>query len=243
MVLRQNRHELWPLQRFVEDDLGMSFKFDAMINPRLDGGQRPLRHRLEPVEVVALDLAEPRRMEEWRRFCSQFVVPVESPSGGPMLYTCGAGVFSFSIDPYGGLSVCTMDANVTYDLRSGSFDDGWRRFLGGVRSERATRETKCSACELRSLCGMCPANARMVNGDPEEPVEYLCHVAHLRAVAFGIETASHGDCEFCPGGDRHDELLEELEMIRRTATRSPEGVMPPFESVGARGKVAGEERV
>jgi len=243
MVLRQNRHELWQLQRFAEEDMELPFKFDAMISPRLDGAQTPLRHRLDPADVVALDLAEPRRMEEWRRFCSQFVVPVEAPSGGPTLYSCGAGVFSFSIDPYGGLSVCTMDAGEFYDLRSGSFDEGWRGFLADVRTRQTSRISKCSACELRSLCGMCPANARLENGDPEEPVDFMCHVAHLRALAFGVETAPHGECEYCPGGSRHDELLAEVEMIRKTATQSSEGVAPPLESGTARQKAAGEERV
>ena len=37
---------------------------------------------------------------------------------------------------------------------------------------------------------MCPANGELENGDPEAPVDFLCHVAHLRAKAMGIPVPS-----------------------------------------------------
>src|SRR5437879_3166839 len=48
-----NRHELWDIQRFAEEELGVEFKFDAMMNPRIDCSQSPLSVRLTPEEVVA----------------------------------------------------------------------------------------------------------------------------------------------------------------------------------------------
>jgi hypothetical protein len=63
-----------------------------------------------------------------------------------------------------------------------------------------TRLTKCVACEIKAMCGMCPANAELEAGDPETPVEFLCHVAHLRAHALGIAVPPHGACEYCEGG-------------------------------------------
>jgi len=47
------------------------------------------------------------------------------------------------------------------------------------------------------MCGMCPANAQLENRDGEEPVDFLCHVAHLRAKALGIPVEPHGECEYC----------------------------------------------
>ena len=34
MVLKPNAHEIWDMKRFVEEELGLEFRFDAMINPR-----------------------------------------------------------------------------------------------------------------------------------------------------------------------------------------------------------------
>jgi len=36
MAITINKHEIWEMKRFVEEDLGLEFKFDAMINPRID---------------------------------------------------------------------------------------------------------------------------------------------------------------------------------------------------------------
>src|SRR4051812_29205545 len=59
-----NRHELLEMQAFA-DELGVGFKFDSMINPRLDCSQSPTYLRLTPEESVALDLEDPRRADEW----------------------------------------------------------------------------------------------------------------------------------------------------------------------------------
>jgi hypothetical protein len=61
---------------------------------------------------------------------------------------------------------------------------------------------------------MCPANGEMENGDKESPVEFLCHVAHLRAATIGVDVPTHGECEFCAGGTQHDEVLESARQIR-----------------------------
>jgi hypothetical protein len=44
---------------------------------------------------------------------------------------------------------------------------------------------------------MCPANGELENNDPEEPVDFFCRVAHLRAHALGLTVPPHGDCEHC----------------------------------------------
>ena len=74
--------------------------------------------------------------------------------------------------------------------------------LHNVRSKTITRPSKCTDCGLVSVCGMCPANGELEHGDPEAPVDFLCHTAHLRAAAFGIDMPPHGDCEYCNGGER-----------------------------------------
>jgi hypothetical protein len=54
----------------------------------------------------------------------------------------------------------------------------------------------------------------MENGDKESPVEFLCNVAHLRAAVIGVEVPAHGECEFCAGGNQHEDVLESARRIR-----------------------------
>ncbi len=209
-----NKHEIRDMQRFAEDELGLEFKFDAMMNPRIDCSQSPLAVRLTPEEIVALDLCDSRRVHEWQRFATQFGGPVHTPEHRDELYHCGGGVNAFAIDPYGHLSICVLSHVDTYDLRQGSFRQGWDHFLSQVRQRKMTRPTKCTRCEIKAVCGMCPANGELENGDAESPVEFLCQVAHLRAQLIGFPAPPHGECAYCKGGERYDGIRQSVAALR-----------------------------
>ena len=57
---------------------------------------------------------------------------------------------------------------------------------------------------------MCPANGVLEGGGPETPVDFLCEVAHLRAHVLSLSIAPHGDCEYCEGGSKAQDLLQSL---------------------------------
>jgi radical SAM protein with 4Fe4S-binding SPASM domain len=228
-----NQHEVWDMMRFAEDEVGVAFKFDSAINPRIDCSQSPLATRLSPSDVVRLDLEDPRRVEEWARFQESFgEISKAAGESSDRIYTCGGGINSFAIDPYGRLSICTMSQSDMFDLRGGSFREGWDEFLGKVRlGKKRSTLTKCVSCGLKSMCGMCPANGELENKDPEAPVEYLCHVAHLRAMTLGLEIPEHGACEYCAGGVVHDRVAQEAEALksgvpRRAARSLPVAIQP-----------------
>ena len=200
-----NRHEVLDMQEFAAG-LGVEFKYDAQVNPRTDCSQSPLAVRLRPEEVVALEYADPKRRAEYRRLLDKDLAQGVLPPSDD-LYFCGGGVNACAVDPYGNLSICVISHQDHYNLREGSFAEGWNRALLSVRKKKRIRATKCQTCQIQSLCGMCPANGELESGDPETPVEFLCEVAHLRAVALGAEVPAHGKCDFCAGGSRHEHLL------------------------------------
>jgi radical SAM protein with 4Fe4S-binding SPASM domain len=212
MVIAQNKREIFDLKRFVEAELELDFKFDAMINPRRDCSLSPLEVRLKPFEVVELDLEDPKRVTEWRRFAALFHKPAVNTDIADKLYLCGGGHQSFAIDSFGQLTACVLSGS-SYDLRPGSFREGWEDFLFNQRQKKTTRRTKCTACLIKPMCGMCPANSELECRDAEAPVEFLCEVAHLRAYAFGIDIAPHGDCEYCSGGSRYADMMNTVENL------------------------------
>jgi len=194
-----NKHEIADMRRFVEEDLGVEFKSDSLINPRIDCSAAPLGVRLSPEEVVALDL-------DWQKIADAHRKSLERELASPprtteTVYGCGGGLKSFAIDPYGHMSICVLSHRETYDIRQGSVRAGGDKFLHEVRQQKRTRPSKCASCRLHSVCSMCPANGELENGDPESPVEFLCEVAHLRANALGFEIPEHGECTLCtPAG-------------------------------------------
>jgi len=164
------------------------------------------------------------RLEGWRQFCRQYNGPVHSPDNADELHHCGGGFQTFAIDPEGRLSMCVLSHSETYDLRTGSFRDGWENFLLGVRQKKITRRTKCVSCEIKAMCGMCAANGELEEGDPETPVDYLCQVAHLKAYGLGFRIPPHGECKYCEGGSAYQDLLRSLALLRSNPLSS---LLPP----------------
>src|SRR6202789_938122 len=61
-----NRHEVEKMQRRGQENFGVDFKFDTLVNPRPDCPQSPLVIRLTPEAAVALDFHEPKRFREYK---------------------------------------------------------------------------------------------------------------------------------------------------------------------------------
>ena len=208
-----NKHEVVAMRRFAEDELGVEFKMDGQVNPRIDCSQSPLAVRLTPEEVVALDMSAPKGASEYRRLANHDLENPPNLAQIDTVYHCGGGMSGFAINAYGEMGICVISQQETFSVREVGVAKVWEGSLLQLRSRKRTRATKCNQCRIQSLCGMCPANGEMESGDRESPVEFLCHVAHLRAAAVGVEIPAHGECEFCTGGDQHDDMLESARRI------------------------------
>ncbi len=208
-----NKHEVVAMRQFAEEDLGVEFKVDGQINPRIDCSQSPLAVRLTPEEVVALDMSMPKGMSEYLRLAKHDIETPLVRSRADSVYFCGGGMNSFAINAYGEIGICVISQQETFDIRAGGVKKVWDGLLKDLRKQKRSRMTKCVECRIQSICGMCPANGEMENGDRESPVEFLCHVAHLRAAAVGVEVPAHGECDFCAGGSKHAEVIESARRI------------------------------
>lgn len=208
-----NKHEISAMRQFAEEELGVDFKMDGQINPRIDCSQSPLAVRLTPEEVVALDMHAPKGVSEYRRLAKHDLENPPNLAQNDTVYFCGGGMNSFAVNAYGEVGICVISQQETYSIRGGSVRQVWEESLLQLRTRKRTRVTKCIQCRIQSLCGMCPANGELENGDRESPVSFLCHVAHLRAAATGIEVPAHGDCEYCAGGSEHESVMESARRI------------------------------
>jgi radical SAM protein with 4Fe4S-binding SPASM domain len=144
VAITTNVHELWDMKAYAEG-LGVSFHYDAEINARLDGSLGPTKYRLSPKEVVALQKADVGVEEDILKFYDQYGGTPPSPEN---IYQCGAGLSSFHVDPDGLLSLCLMSRAHSYDLRQGTFEEGWHDFLPDLRWQKRSRPSPCQSCSL-----------------------------------------------------------------------------------------------
>jgi len=214
-----NYHEVYEMKRFAEEELGVGFKFDPLVNPRTDCSQSPLAVRLTPEQAVTLEFRDPTRRDAYARLAGVELAANLPPS--KQRYTCGGGQNGCAIDPNGRMTICVLSHRDGYDLRSGSFREGWESSIREIRASENKQETICTNCRITSLCGMCAANGELEGGDAETPVDFLCQVAHLRAFALGVEVPSHGDCSCCAGGSHYTQLRKSAEQVNKNSSSAP----------------------
>lgn len=188
VLINENKHEIFEMKRFAKR-LGVDFRFDFLINPRIDGGKGPCETRLTPKEGVGMEMADEDMRREWEK---SFIE--EKPERNPeLLFSCGAGKNMFNIDSRGNLQICNMVRYINYDLRKGSFREGWNLFPE-ILSRRIKGKNRCSTCKLVYFCGICPGWSMMEYRNEEAVVEYLCKITHLRAKAIlGKEVNVYGN--------------------------------------------------
>jgi radical SAM protein with 4Fe4S-binding SPASM domain len=199
MALTWNHHEVAAMEEYARG-LGLPFRFDSSLNPRVDcGASRHSELQLDPERALALDLGSPERMEGFREFCARFTRP-EAEYGADEVYTCGAGQSSFTVDPYGRLQMCPLSRKSFHDLARGRFADGWHGLFPKLRERTWRTNEVCRRCRLMALCGSCPGAAEMETGDVEGIVPAFCELAHLRAWAVMGEGSGHRrDATCCLG--------------------------------------------
>ncbi len=211
VVVTINKHELFDMKQYAEER-GCEFRYDLLMSPRIDCSKSPLAVRLTPEEVVETEMQDPKRASEWQQFAEKFGGPAHA-GNHKGIYTCGGGFNDFAIHADGGMAICITSRQDTYDLKNGTFQEGWDDFLGEIRTKPITLQTKCVQCSIKGMCSMCPANGELENENPEKPVDYLCQVAHLRAHAFGVEIPAHGDCEYCAGGLHYENFMQSVASL------------------------------
>ncbi len=205
VLMTLNKHELGAM-RHAADRLGVKFRVDSAIFPCLPThDHEPLDLRVEPKEAVELELADPDQLRQWIEYADRRQghpgggQAEQRPGGGQtkhqpaseQLYTCGAGVTNFYVDPLGYASPCLMTTNYRYPLAERGFDSLWADELVQLRSKKPRQDYTCNSCEMKVACTGCPAFNYQENGHEDVKSDYVCETTRHRWQA--IEAARRGD--------------------------------------------------
>ncbi len=180
--------EIAPMQALAAS-LGVRFRYDAMIQARLDGSMIPTAVRNDPERAVGYDAGDPARFADWAQFYRTYG---RTARPSPFVMSCGAGINTFHVDPKGTLLACQSLPLNGYDLRRGSFRDGWYGIVGDLLRREASPANVCTGCELKGMCDRCPATATLETGSPDGWIPYYCEVTHRRA-ALLEESSGNAD--------------------------------------------------
>lgn len=179
MAITLNKDELSEIEAFAKS-IKAPFRFDPLLQSRVDGSNGPCRYRLSPEEVVRLDLESRERLEAWK----EFIDKIKDVKASDSIVSCGAGSTTFSIDPYGGMRICLMCLDRSYDVKKEYFHKIWDERFSEILGKKHAAGFKCKDCDSVPYCDYCPGWAITEKNDTESVVEHLCEIAHRRKEAF-----------------------------------------------------------
>ena len=174
ILMKTNIHEFEAMQAWA-DGMGIPFRYDMIINPKLDGNKAPLDERLPPETVARLGGTGERERAHHARLLE---LARTMPRDGKA-FRCGAGVRTFHVDPRGMLHPCMMWRSTPYDLRNGSFD-GWSTHLAQLRATEIPANSGCRSCRHHTVCNNCAATSFLETGAPGQPTAYYCRINAAR---------------------------------------------------------------
>ena len=204
-LLPQNRNELLEFEAFastlpaMEKKPSYTMSFDLRTRRDDEKKNRHIRRlRISPEETLDMITREPEKyVKKMRQFAAKFMIPP-----GDKIFSCGAGK-GVSIDAYGNAQMCLLlrHPHTVYPLdralhrqrhpesKLQPLEYALNEFFPRMRelcSSNPQYMERCALCFLKSLCDQCPARSWEECGTLDTPVEYLCQVAHAKAVYLGL---------------------------------------------------------
>jgi MoaA/NifB/PqqE/SkfB family radical SAM enzyme len=139
-----------------------------------------IRQRLDPRDVIELDKPDLSLEDSAQKEDGLGCRHVKDD--GRLFASCIAVRRDFHVDPYGQMTFCSFikDAALRYDLKTGSFQEGWDVFIPSlVEKVRGGKEYEenCGSCGFREDCLWCPVYGYLEHRRFPAKVEYLCSVA------------------------------------------------------------------
>lgn len=187
MVLKSNVHEFEQMRDWAES-LGCHFRFDTIVNPKIDGDRAPLDERLTPQQIVEVEKLHPQAAEVAAEH-RDLIVETMGVATDEELFHCGTGIRTFHVDPRGMLHPCMLWRKNPYDLLNQELNANWRSHLQNIRDLKNPGGA-CTTCSSRVGCSRCPAQALLEMSDPTKNMPFHCELSQARRNAFG-EPNSH----------------------------------------------------
>lgn len=179
--MKQNIHECYEMIQYGHS-LGFPVTYSFDIRPMVNLDSSPLELRVTPEEAFWFDQNDPERYAFWKEVAKNIHRPkdeIDQRIEDNYLYPCMMGKNFVFINCEGKMQGCVKHSLEQYDLLHGNFEEGWA-YLGEIRDRKASPQFVCNHCDASDYCEQCTVNHQLEHGEAEKPVDFYCHVGHLR---------------------------------------------------------------
>ena len=187
VAMEQNYDDVYKMREFG-NKLGVPMVIILDVHPMSDGTTAPMNFRLTPQDAFAFDIKDEGRCNFWKNVAKDLLSgeikarpqrTTERFEQG-FLYPCSiANQHVFITSDYK-MQGCVRASYRQFDLRKGSFDEGWAFLQREFVDRKSTPNYKCNSCQNIRFCEHCVANFMLAYGDEEHVDPFFCEVAALR---------------------------------------------------------------
>ncbi len=187
VAMEQNYEEVYKMREFGKK-LGVPMVIILDVHPMNDGSTAPMDYRLTPQEAFEFDIRDDGRRSFWQDVAKDLLSgeirerpqrTMERFEQG-YLYPCSiANQHVFITSDYK-MQGCVRASYRQFDLRKGSFDEGWDYLQQEFVEKKSSKTYKCNNCPNIRFCEHCVANFMLAYGDEEHVDPFFCEVAALR---------------------------------------------------------------
>lgn len=187
VAMEQNIDDLYKVREFG-NEIGVPMVIILDVHPMSDGSTEPMGYRLTPEDAFDFDVKDKGRRAFWEDVARQLLEgeidtrprqTVERFEGN-YLYPCSiANQHVFITSDYK-MQGCVRASYRQFDLREGTFDEGWKHLQREFVDKKASDKYPCLTCQKVRYCEHCVANFKLAYGDEEHVDPFFCRVAALR---------------------------------------------------------------
>ena len=187
VAMEQNYDDIYKMREFG-NKLGVPMVIILDVHPMSDGSTAPMNFRLTPLEAFEFDIKDEGRCAFWKDVARDLLSgeiknrpqrTVERFEQG-YLYPCSIANQHVFITYDYKMEGCVRASYRQFDLRKGSFDEGWAFLQREFVDKKSTPNYKCNTCQNIRFCEHCVANFMLAYGDEEHIDPFFCEVAELR---------------------------------------------------------------
>ena len=187
VAMEQNYDDVYKMREFG-NKLGVPMVIILDVHPMSDGSTRPMEFRLTPQDAFEFDIKDEGRRLFWKDVAKDLLSGeikarpkrTRERFEQGFLYPCSVANQHVFITSDYKMQGCVRASYRQFDLRKGSFDEGWAYLQQEFVNKKATSNYKCNNCENIRFCEHCVANFMLAYGDEEHVDPFFCEVARLR---------------------------------------------------------------
>lgn len=187
IAMKQNFHEVNQAKEFGRK-IGTPMMVSMNIHAMNDGTSDPVNLRMTPQEVFDFDMKDADRHDYWKDMAKQILFgkikryPERASKrfAEGFLYPCAIACQEVFITSDCKMQGCVRAPYYQFDLRKGSFDDGWEYLKQAILEKKASSAYKCLTCENTRFCEHCVGSFMLAYGSEEHVDPFACELAALR---------------------------------------------------------------